>query len=854
MGAIPYTTATRFLAHVTEVTVCIVFAIGCLNALGQGRRWLFTAVWGAVAGFAAEVFLVHLPEPRYSYGLELFWLHAWNVPICVGLGWGIIFYIATWTAQRLRIDNLAVSSFVAGGLGVNIDLSLDPVAHLHGFWIWRPLPDAYASATLCHVPFDNFVAWVVIIAVYGGCVRGLFRLVNKKAFGAVKGPPGGAALAKTSLLIDFIVPPVGAGLAAVIFVLVRSYAVRLYGLVSLLGGYLGSQPVGEALVFGVLFIGTLGTFWWKVLRCPRDEAPNKVVLGTVVFFHLLCLVLLFAGNVAEATPMLVLIPLGLVAGFLAYAWPSLNELCKVPSSAENHLKMPYLTWKTLASYGGRKVRVQVARPADEEELRNLLGYACKNRKRITLRAGGQAFDTQSLNDQIVIQLDRFRSSKLEVDLPKSTITVRCGDTWADVLRATLPVGRAPAIMVTSSAATVGGTLSSHSLSRFSPTCGREGKHVVSFKLLTVDGQLLTCSRQVNGDLFRGVIGGLGYLGAILEITYRLRDVPVNAVVKTVFTRVEGFPQIGRQVRAGTPPRFGKMVGELVEQRRAHCRRGADVPEPAPVALSAAVNMRGGVWGLVARSEYVPPQPLMRSVFHSPRSVLHMLLQLAATIPLLRAVGYWLTYRVAYTGEPKTFVDEPFGYTFFEDGNRLLRRWLHALGIPARIRQQTFFLPVGGGPDEGGPLEAFLTRAGEYLDGRRQTPALIDVLYVARDEDTFVLSSSNGLDGYAVTLTFESLFASVAEEEKSLAQLSGLCRELGGRVHLAKNVCAAPDLIAAMYDTALGTMKVLRESRGAEGALENEFADRVLPGLSARPGKITSPDEAGADGAVAQLEL
>jgi hypothetical protein len=48
--------------------------------------------------------------------------------------------------------------------------------------------------------------------------------------------------------------------------------------------------------------------------------------------------------------------------------------------------------------------------------------------------------------------------------------------------------------------------------------------------------------------------------------------------------------------------------------------------------------------------------------------------------------------------------------------------------------------------------------------------------------------------------------------------------------------------------------VLRESRGAEGALENEFADRVLPGLSARPGKITSPDEAGADGAVAQLEL
>src|SRR3954463_5355468 len=88
--AIQYTAVTRFLAHFTEVTVCIVFVLACLNALGQGRRWFFTALWGAIAGFGAEVFLVHQAQPRYSYGLELFWMKGWGVPVCVGLGWGLI--------------------------------------------------------------------------------------------------------------------------------------------------------------------------------------------------------------------------------------------------------------------------------------------------------------------------------------------------------------------------------------------------------------------------------------------------------------------------------------------------------------------------------------------------------------------------------------------------------------------------------------------------------------------------------------------------------------------------------------------------------------------------------------------
>ena len=120
-----------FSSLLTEITVSITFSFALLNAWGQGRRWFSTVFWGALAGYGAEYAIVHSANPRYHYGTHLFWASPLDVPICIGLGWGVVFYAATWTAQRLRIKSIATSSLIAGVLGANIDLSLDPVAPLH---------------------------------------------------------------------------------------------------------------------------------------------------------------------------------------------------------------------------------------------------------------------------------------------------------------------------------------------------------------------------------------------------------------------------------------------------------------------------------------------------------------------------------------------------------------------------------------------------------------------------------------------------------------------------------------------------------------------------------------------------
>jgi hypothetical protein len=554
--------------HLTEATVYVAFLLTLLNARGQGRRWYSTLLWGAVVGFGAELTLVNIVKvPRYHYNVDYFWLKSFHVPICIGIGWGIVFYVATWTAQRLKLGSL-MSSLVAGVLGVNLDLSLDPVAVKQCFWQWHDDP-RIANATLFGVPFDNFVSWVVMIGAYGYCTRMAFRWVNRRSLSdQPAGPPGSAALARSrrgSIWFDFLIPPLGALIAATLFVGVRSYAPKLYGSLSGLQGLLGQQ-IGEAVVFMVIFAIGSAVFWSTVFRSSRKEQVNWVVLGVVVYFHVLSLMLFLSTGIRELTPLLIMIPTNLIVGVLAYAWPCLDELLDYATrQSEEHVIAPIPIQKTLSSYEGVKQRALVYSPNNERELAAVLAFARNTGRLVTFRAGGQAFDTQSLNDQIVISLERMK--RIELNEQDATVTAECGASWKQILLTTLPRGLSPFVMVTTSAATVGGTLSSHSLNRFSATCGREGRHVESLKIILPNGQTKACSRQENQDLFRAVVGGLGYVGAVLQATYRLHRVPNNAVVETEFTRVTGLRSISESVRSGGDHRYKAMVDEFVQKSK-----------------------------------------------------------------------------------------------------------------------------------------------------------------------------------------------------------------------------------------------------------------------------------------------
>jgi uncharacterized membrane protein len=284
---------------VIEWTVLLLGVQLVFHARRQGARWLSTCLWGMAFGTAVELMIVSRASASYGYGEFLFMLGpaGKQVPLWVGVGWGVIVYAATWTAQRMQQPWL-LRPLSAGILAVSVDLSLDPIAQCLGYWKWKdpPLLNYYG------VPFDNFLGWFAIVASFALLTRAGFRWV----------PPG----VKWS---SFWVPPV-AGLAALLVMALLQAGI----------GYLyGHLPGGQTTVF-VLVFGFAGVNTWSYLvHSRRDQPINWSVLAVPLTMHGLLIVLLFATRSFEQpllTSLIVALPTNFVASLFGFAWASIDVL------------------------------------------------------------------------------------------------------------------------------------------------------------------------------------------------------------------------------------------------------------------------------------------------------------------------------------------------------------------------------------------------------------------------------------------------------------------------------------------------------------------------------------------------
>jgi FAD/FMN-containing dehydrogenase len=485
----------------------------------------------------------------------------------------------------------------------------------------------------------------------------------------------------------------------------------------------------------------------------------------------------------------------------------------------------------LTAYSGQEVWAQL-READSEA--SILAHLEEARSRgltVSFRAGQMAFDTQALNEGMVIQVRGFDQIG---EVVASTITVGALAKWGAIVARAKRAGHVPYVVVSSSETTAGGTLATNALSRFSPTCGKEGTHVVSFSLLTLAGVVLRCSRTENAELFFGVIAGFGYLGVVLEITYQLLPVGFsNIVVETEFERFSGLRSLTEL-----------LVTELEGQPASGPNRAPLEVNPLEAvaledahAVSAVLYMNAERQGFVMRSRYVDGDTveLKPSLFHQPSSFLHRALQALIMNDLIRPIGYELMMNLFMKSQEKSAaVDELEGFTFFQNGNDAVKRFFRGLGFPMGIRQQTYVIPVVAGDAAAtrDKLASFLERADALLDARGIVPALIDVLYLPGEGEGFVFSSTRGLAGYAVTFTFEELGrVTFPEEEELMVEFSRMAFAVGGRVHLVKNVHADSAELEQSYAAGVAQMLGLKAAHDPTRLLSNGFLKRVFPSLA-----------------------
>jgi decaprenylphospho-beta-D-ribofuranose 2-oxidase len=475
----------------------------------------------------------------------------------------------------------------------------------------------------------------------------------------------------------------------------------------------------------------------------------------------------------------------------------------------------------------RREYARVGDPRCADDVTELFEWAAKTRRRVTFRAGGQSFDGQSLGDDLVVSMKNFDGVEVRADT--NQVRVDAGATWGAILAELERHDLMPAVTVTTENATAGGTLSGDCLSRYSVAYGKEGTHVRSFKLMTPEGKLIDCTRPEGAPatlgerLYLGAIGGLGYLGAVLSITYDVLPVPPGPGPVTVETTVERHNDLVAYANA-----FVDKVQAVANEDS--CPLNTDLHD----AVYSGLAMRGGdsCWALIFKSKIARGARGRPMLLYKPHSRVRVPVEWLFRWPPFNTLVWWAAYAIFYRRASR-FVNGLADYTFFMDGNARAKRIARRFGIRLKNLQETFIIPTHFDADDGvrrarQDLVDWLRLAQRVFEEHGIAPTFQDVLWLPRDL-SFPLSATAESAGFAASYSFETNDGRrLQTAEDALAQLAHeLTTRWGGSVYLVKNVCAARKDLEAMYGARAETFFALKREVDPQTLVRNPFLERTL---------------------------
>jgi hypothetical protein len=134
--------------------------------------------------------------------------------------------------------------------------------------------------------------------------------------------------------------------------------------------------------------------------------------------------------------------------------------------------------------------------------------------KVRVFGSGHSFNEGNVSDEVLISLDNY-SGLVSKDPANCQITVRGGTRVRDVVKLLAQDGLAFAALPSHDAQSIAGILATdvHGSGR---DWGLVSSSVVRLKLLDGNAELIMC--EPADDLFRAVIGGIGAVGMILEVT------------------------------------------------------------------------------------------------------------------------------------------------------------------------------------------------------------------------------------------------------------------------------------------------------------------------------------------------
>ncbi|MFD8811656.1 FAD-binding protein [Streptomyces sp. NPDC059627] len=392
-------------------------------------------------------------------------------------------------------------------------------------------------------------------------------------------------------------------------------------------------------------------------------------------------------------------------------------------------------------------------------------------------AGGAVLDMTGL--------DRIHA----IDADGGTVLCDAGVSLHRLMEVLLPLGWFVPVTPGTRQVTVGGAIGADIHGKNHHVSGSFSRHVLSFELLTADGQVRTVSRGT--PLFDATAGGMGLTGVILTATVRL--LPVETSYMSVDTeRAADLDDLMARLTA-TDHRYRYSVAWIdllargAATGRAVLTRGDHAPREA---LDAGT--RAGRAPLAFRPRTLPAAPDF--------------------VPdgLLGRTTVGLFNELWFRKAPRARVGQLQRISSFFHPLDGVPHWNRVYGRAGFVQYQ---FAVGHGQEDA--LRRIVARISE-----RRCPSFLAVLKRFGDADPGWLSFP--VPGWTLALDIPAALPGLSA---FLDELDEEVAGAGGRVYLAKDARLRPELLTAMYPR-LDDFRSLRAELDPHGVFVSDLSRRL----------------------------
>jgi decaprenylphospho-beta-D-ribofuranose 2-oxidase len=458
----------------------------------------------------------------------------------------------------------------------------------------------------------------------------------------------------------------------------------------------------------------------------------------------------------------------------------------------------------VAGWGGASEGLAyVYRPSTVADLGDVFAIARRNGRTVGLRGTGNSYGDAAINrENIVLDVSRL-TRILEWDPVHGRVRVEPGVTIQQLWQYALGDGWWPAVTPGTMRPTIAGCAAMNVHGKNGWKMGTIGDHINDFDLMLPNGEVITCSREQNSDIFHAAIGGFGMLGCFTAVSLNLKRV-YSGLIQVDAIASRNLAQMMAQFDSHLATADylvgwidglagGKAVGRGQIHKATHLPPGAD-PQPNQTLRLEYQNLPDTLLGFV------------------PRSIMWAFMR-----PFMNNAGVRFVNRAKYYAsvwaDGKVYQQSHAAFHYLLD---YIPHWKKSYGPEGLIQYQSF-IPVAN-------AEAAFSEI-LRLCQRRGLPNYLSVLKRHRP-DPFLMT--HGLDGYSLAMDFRVTAARRPHLVQLAQEMDRIVLEAGGRFYFAKDsLLHGETAVTYLGEERVRRFQAIKERCDPENILQSDLWRRIF---------------------------